>query len=112
MLNFSHLRKLSMHVRDWILKMEGLAMTTRQAIDKLMQQCEDAVRFGQEQLVEGQRQEHYNDTEFTKAQMGLENAYKELEEFAHSANAQQREQLYRMRLQVQQLQNQLITTYH
>jgi polyhydroxyalkanoate synthesis regulator phasin len=58
------------------------------------------------------KQEHYNDTEYTKAQEKLENAYKEIEEFSHSANAQQREQLYRMRLQVQQLQNKLITTQH
>jgi polyhydroxyalkanoate synthesis regulator phasin len=46
------------------------------------------------------------------SQEKLENAYKEIEEFSHSANAQQREQLYRMRLQVQQLQNKLITTQH
>lgn len=87
-------------------------MTTRQAVDQLMQQCEDAIRFGQGQLQEDMKQEHYNDTEYTKAQEKLENAYKEIEEFSHSANAQQREQLYRMRLQVQQLQNKLITTQH
>ncbi|CAH0125636.1 YtzC family protein [Priestia sp. TRN 1309] len=87
-------------------------MTTRQAVDQLMQQCEDAIRFGQGQLQEGMKQEHYNDTEYTKAQEKLENAYKEIEEFSHSANAQQREQLYRMRLQVQQLQSKLITTQH
>ncbi|TYR82077.1 DUF2524 family protein [Priestia megaterium] len=87
-------------------------MTTRQAVDKLIQQCEDALRYAQSQLTEGMKQEHYNDTEYTKAQQGLENAYKELEEFSHSANAQQREQLYRMRLQIQQMQNQMITTVH
>jgi hypothetical protein len=30
-----------------------------------MQQCEDAIRFGQGQLQEGMKQEHYNDTEYT-----------------------------------------------
>ncbi|AQX53440.1 YtzC family protein [Priestia flexa] len=87
-------------------------MATRQSVDKLLQQCEDALRYAQSQLSEGMKQEHYNDTEYTKAQLGLENAYKELEELAHSANDQQREQLYRMRLQIQQTQNQMILTEH
>ncbi|WEZ09215.1 YtzC family protein [Priestia flexa] len=87
-------------------------MATRQSVDKLLQQCEDALRYAQSQLSEGMKQEHYNDTEYTKAQLGLENAYKELEGLAHSANDQQREQLYRMRLQIQQTQNQMILTEH
>jgi hypothetical protein len=40
----------------------------------------------------------------------LEQSYMNLEEMAHSANDQQREQLYRMRLQIQQLQNEMILT--
>ncbi|MBM7704850.1 YtzC family protein [Metabacillus iocasae] len=87
-------------------------MATRQSVDKLMQQCEDAMCFAKEQLQNGMQQEHYNGTEYTSAQLGLENAYKELEELAHSANPQQREQLYRMRLQIQQLQNEMIVTEH
>ncbi|MDT2045136.1 hypothetical protein CHN50_12920 [Priestia aryabhattai] len=87
-------------------------MATRQSVDKLLQQCEDALQYAQSQLSEGMKQEHYNDTEYTKAQLGLENAYKELEELAHSANDQQREQLYRMRLQIQQIQNRMILTEH
>ncbi|MFC3883295.1 YtzC family protein [Bacillus songklensis] len=83
-------------------------MTTRQSVDKLLQHCEDTVRFAKGQLSESRKQEHYNLSEYTEAQQGLENAYKELEEFSHSANAQQREQLYRMRLQVQNLQNEMI----
>jgi Protein of unknown function (DUF2524) len=90
----------------------GKNMTTRQSVEKLLQQCEDSLRFAKDQLSEGQKQEHYNDSEYVKAQQGLENAYKELEEFSHSANAQQRDQLYRMRLQIQNLQNEMVLTDH
>jgi polyhydroxyalkanoate synthesis regulator phasin len=87
-------------------------MTTRQSMDQLLEHCEGSLQYARNQLSEGKKQEHYNDTEFTKAQQQLENAYKELEEFSHSANAQQREQLYRMRLQIQNMQNEMVLTDH
>ncbi|AKO94478.1 YtzC family protein [Priestia filamentosa] len=85
-------------------------MATRQSVDNLLQQCEDSLRYAKGQLSEGMKQEHYNATEYTKAQEMLEQSYMNLEEMAHSANDQQREQLYRMRLQIQQLQNEMILT--
>ncbi len=54
------------------------------------------------------KQEHYNDNEYSEAQMMLENAVNELNKLSLSANDQQREQLYRMRLQLQTLQNNMI----
>lgn len=54
------------------------------------------------------KQEHYNDNEYSETQMMLENAVNELNKLSLSANDQQREQLYRMRLQLQTLQNNMI----
>ncbi|WP_141433749.1 YtzC family protein [Bacillus sp. 03113] len=87
-------------------------MATRQSIDEMLQKCEDVIRNAKEQFEEGSRQEHYNDDEYTNAQVQLEETYNDLLKLAHSANEQQREQLQRMSLQIQQIQHQLITTEH
>ncbi|MDQ0272255.1 YtzC family protein [Cytobacillus purgationiresistens] len=87
-------------------------MATRDSVDDLLQQCEDALRFAQDQYQDGRMQEHFNDSGYADALSYLENAYNDLTTLAHSANAQQREQLHRMRLQLQQLQNQMIITPH
>jgi phage shock protein A len=87
-------------------------MATRESMDKLIQQCEDAIRFAQDQYEEGRLQAHYNDEGYTYALQSLENAYNDLAKMALSSNAQQREQLHRMRLQLQQLQNQMIILPH
>lgn len=87
-------------------------MATRESVDTLLQQCEDAIRFAGEQFEEGRLQEHYNDEGYYHALQSLEDAYNDLCQLAHSANSQQREQLHRMRLQLQQLQNKMIITPH
>lgn len=87
-------------------------MTTRESVDTLIQQCEDAIRFANAQFQEGRAQEHYNDIGYTDALQSLEDAYNDLAKMALSSNSQQREQLHRMRLQLQQLQNQMIITPH
>jgi hypothetical protein len=83
-------------------------MATRESVDNLLQQCEDAISFAQEQYKESSLQEQYNNDDYTTALQGLEKAYQDVAHLAHSANAQQREQLHRMRLQLQQLQNTMI----
>jgi hypothetical protein len=83
-------------------------MATRQSVDELFRQCEDALRFAGDQYQESSLQEHYNDDNYTQALQQLEQAYNDLAKLAHSANGQQREQLHRMRLQLQQAQNQMI----
>ncbi|MFE8698185.1 YtzC family protein [Cytobacillus sp. FJAT-53684] len=87
-------------------------MATRESMDTLIQQCEDAIRFAQDQYQEGRMQEHYNDEGYTNALQSLEGAYNDVAKMALSANSQQREQLHRMRLQLQQLQNQMIILPH
>lgn len=80
-------------------------MATRQSMDSFLQRCEEDINYAQEQITNARKQEHYNTTEYTEAQLRLEEAANDLAHLALSSNAQQREQLHRMRLQLQQLQN-------
>ena len=63
-------------------------------------------------IKESSLQEQYNDDNYTQALQQLEGAYNDLAKMAQSANGQQREQLHRMRLQLQQVQNQMILLDH
>ncbi|WP_453994303.1 YtzC family protein [Bacillus nitroreducens] len=80
-------------------------MATRQSVDAFLQRCEDTIQYAEEQITEARKQEHYNTTEYTNAQLQLEEVTNELAKLAQSCNDQQRERLHRMRLQLQQLQN-------
>ncbi|CRK84482.1 YtzC family protein [Neobacillus massiliamazoniensis] len=83
-------------------------MATRESMENLMQQCEDAIRYAQEQYKQSSLQEHYNNDDYTKALFELEETYQDIAKMAQFANSQQRDQLHRMRLQLQELQNNLI----
>ncbi|WHY76526.1 YtzC family protein [Neobacillus sp. WH10] len=87
-------------------------MATRESMDNLMQQVEDTIRYAEEQYKQSSLQEHYNDDNYTDALQQLEETYQDIAKMAHSANSQQREQLHRMRLQLQQLQNSMILEEH
>lgn len=86
----------------------GKNMATRESVENLLQKCEDVLSYAQEQYKESSLQEHYNNDDYTNALQQLENTYHDIAKMAHSANSQQREQLHRMRLQIQQLQNTMI----
>jgi hypothetical protein len=83
-------------------------MATRDSMDDLMQQCEETIRYAQEQFKNSSLQEHYNNDDYTEALQRLEDSYSDIAKMAQFANSQQREQLHRMRLQLQQVQNTLI----
>ncbi|MCM3767107.1 YtzC family protein [Neobacillus niacini] len=83
-------------------------MATRASMETLTQQVEDTIRFAEEQYKQSSLQEHYNEDDYIQALQKLETMYQDICTMAHSANGPQREQLHRMRLQVQQLQNSLI----
>lgn len=87
-------------------------MATRQSVDQLLQQCEDAINMAQEQYKQAATQEHYMNGDFTNALQALEDAYNDLAKLAFSANAQQRDQLHRMRIQLQNVQNNMILLDH
>lgn len=85
-------------------------MTTRQAMDDFLQRCENVMRAAKDQMNESAKQEFYNGGEYVYAQTQVEETLNDLAHLALNANAQQRDQLHRMRLQLQQLQNQLTLT--
>ncbi|QCJ43807.1 DUF2524 family protein [Bacillus sp. S3] len=87
-------------------------MATRDSMDNLMQQVEDTIRYAEEQFKQSSLQEHYNDDNYTTALQQLEDTYQDIAKMALSANSQQREQLHRMRLQLQHLQNSMILEGH
>ncbi|KMY53365.1 MULTISPECIES: YtzC family protein [Bacillaceae] len=87
-------------------------MATRQSVDECLERCQSAINHAEEQYKEAARQEHDNDGNFSGSQFMLEDAYNELDKLLLSANAQQREQLHRMRLQLQQVQNSMILLDH
>ncbi|MGK9390910.1 YtzC family protein [Bacillus sp. RK1064] len=83
-------------------------MATRQSIDEFIQKSTETLEFANEQFDLNLRQEHYNEDEFSQAQLMLEDAVNELEKLKDVANDQQRERLDRARVQIQSLQNQMI----
>ena len=82
-------------------------MATRESVEAMIQQCEDAIRFANDQFTI-EHQEHYNDDQYVEALQQLEDTYNDLAKLAHSSNGQQREQLHRCGCKLQQLQNQMI----
>jgi len=87
-------------------------MATRDSMETLMQQVEDTIRYAEDQYKNSSLQEHYNDDDYTTALQQLEETYQDVCTMAHSANSQQREQLHRMRLMIQQIQNSMIIETH
>lgn len=87
-------------------------MAERHAIERCINEAEQAMEYAKQQLELGMRQEHYNKMNYSDAQLQLEKAYTEMETMEHYATAEQRDQLYRARLAVQQLQHQMIVTPH
>ncbi|MGG4488624.1 YtzC family protein [Metabacillus idriensis] len=87
-------------------------MATRQSVTECLDRCTNTYDYARSQYAEGSKQEHYNDTEYSQAQQMLEDAVNECNSLTLSANDQQKEQLYRMRLQLQQLQNEMILLNH
>jgi ABC-type hemin transport system ATPase subunit len=95
-----------------IIHKGGTKMATRRSMSDFFQQCEDVMKFAEEQYKKASTQEHYNENEYTDALRKLEETYNDLAKLALSANEQQREQLHRMRLELQQMQNSMILLDH
>lgn len=88
-------------------------MTTREALEKFLNDCEQTLEIAREQFVEGSRLVNADFTEeYTEAQQMLEERYNELMAIYRSANGQQRERLDRMRYAIQSLQNEMILRNH
>jgi len=87
-------------------------LATRDSMNELLERCNQVINYAEEQYELASRQEHYNTNEYTDAQMQLENIYNDLHTMDKSANQQQREELHRIRLLVENMQNQLTVRLH
>ncbi|MDQ0231159.1 YtzC family protein [Metabacillus malikii] len=87
-------------------------MATRQSVDEYMQRCNQVLEYAREQQKLGAEQGHHNEVEYTEALQGLENAVNEINHLSLSANDEQQDRIYRMRLQLQQIQNEMILRRH
>lgn len=87
-------------------------VTTRESIDNFINRCESAILNAEDQYEAGSRQEHHHDVEYSEAMNELDVMVQQLHKMSESANAQQREQLHRVRLKIQQLQNKMILLNH
>ena len=89
-----------------------MGITDRAFGQEQVQKAKEAYDYAVEQLEIGMRQEHYNDIEYSQAQAGIEEALIELEKVANLANAENKDEFYRLRRQLTQLQHQMIITPH
>jgi Protein of unknown function (DUF2524) len=89
-----------------------LGITDRAYGKEQIQKAKDAYDYAVEQLEIGMRQEHFNAIEYSEAQAGVEQAIIELEKVANLANAENKDEFYRLRRQLTQLQHQMIITPH
>jgi len=80
-------------------------MATHESMNNLFEKCNAILRNAETQFAISSRQDNYNDENFTIAMREVEEAYNDIAAMSLNANAQQREDLHRMRLQLQQLQN-------
>lgn len=83
-------------------------MATRVSVDQFIHRAEEACKYALEQMEIANQQESYNTTEYTDAQRMLNEAYTDLQKLMLSSNKQQKERLYRMQLQINRIQNDLI----
>ncbi|WP_042345187.1 DUF2524 family protein [Bacillus massiliigorillae] len=87
-------------------------MATRESVDNCLLHCNEALEIANQQYSEAAKQEHYNDEDYIQSQQLLQLAANELQLMAHSCNDQQREQLNRMKIQIEQMQHDMITLRH
>ncbi len=84
-------------------------MTTRKAMEEFLEKCEEVIGYADEQYQTFSKQEHANDNEFTAALQQMELIHHELSAIHNSANDQQREDLRRMRMRLEEMQHNMIT---
>jgi len=87
-------------------------MTTRESLQRFLNRCEETMGIARFHLTEGAKQGHYHDVEYAEAMQMLEDRYNELMKMYQYANDQQREELHRMRLEIQSLQNEMTLLNH
>ncbi|MFS0780488.1 DUF2524 family protein [Bacillus sp. 1P06AnD] len=87
-------------------------MATRQSIQNCLENCVETLNIAQQQYDEASRQEHYNDSTYIDSQQLVQTALNEVQLMANNSNDQQREQLNRMKIQLEQMQHDMILLRH
>ncbi|MDG5470458.1 DUF2524 family protein [Jeotgalibacillus sp. ET6] len=87
-------------------------MATRDSVQHCLDHCEEAILTAQTEYDKASLQEHWNDEEYTQAQLQLEQAFMDLEKLMKSANEEQEDTLQRKRLQIQEMQNKMQLLRH
>jgi hypothetical protein len=87
-------------------------MATRQSVDHFLEQSEGALRFADFEYNLASRQEHYDDETFQNSQLYVDEALTELDKLYRSANGQQRDMLFRMQQQLNEMKNEMILLRH
>ncbi len=82
-----------------------ILLTTRDAMENFIRDINERMELAKKELDETNRNGYNVDSEYSAAQVGLEQAEAEIEQMKLSANAQQKEQLHRLHLQVSRLLN-------
>ncbi|WP_102028486.1 DUF2524 family protein [Salirhabdus sp. Marseille-P4669] len=80
-------------------------MTTRDSMENFLREINEKMEIAKKELDETNRNGFNVDNEYSTAQLALEEAEAEIERMRISANAQQKEQLHRLHLQVSRLLN-------
>ncbi len=80
-------------------------MTTRDSMENFIREINEKMEIAKKELDETNRNGFNVDNEYSTAQLALEEAEAEIERMRISANAQQKEQLHRLHLQVSRLLN-------
>ncbi|OEH92119.1 DUF2524 family protein [Bacillus solimangrovi] len=83
-------------------------MGVRSSIEEGLRNARHVYENAYEQLDTFRKQEHYNQTEYSSCQRAINGSLAELEILHHSGNAQQKDQLSRMQMQLRQLQSDMI----
>lgn len=87
-------------------------MATRESVHTCLQNCTEALQIAEHQYSEASKQEHYNDDTYIESQQLLQTAINELAQLENSSNEQQREQLNRMKMQIEQMQHNMVLLRH
>ncbi|KGX89500.1 hypothetical protein N781_07340 [Pontibacillus halophilus JSM 076056 = DSM 19796] len=83
-------------------------MATRESIETLMTEANQRVEEARDQLDEANRMGFQMTSDYTDAQVHLEEIEVKINKLMHSANHQQKEQLHRLHLLVSQCMNDMI----
>ena len=86
-------------------------MATRQSVDEHISHAREVIAQAEDQLEQARQQKASMASDYTNAQLLLDDEANEIEQVIHSASPEQRDPLYRILHQLRQTQNNMIMKY-